>query len=156
RHLRTRKSKARWPQLIEGNALILLLLLAIFVLGGEIYFRFLYDTTDSLEYTKVSLRWKDRYWHLNSNQIRDNVDYSFANTTGKRRITFVGDSFTAGHGVRDVEDRFANRLRRAHPEWEAHALAMPGADTGDEIKMLEEGLQRGYQLDEVVLVYCLN
>ena len=48
RHLRTRKSKARWPQLIEGNALILLLLLAVFVLGGEIYFRFLYDTTDSL------------------------------------------------------------------------------------------------------------
>ena len=35
-------------------------------------------------------------------------------------------------------------------------LAELGLDTGAELKMLDESLAQGYQIDEVVLVYCLN
>src|SRR5205807_6672825 len=75
---------------------------------------------------------------------------------GRRRLTFVGDSFTAGHGIKRVEDRFANRLRALHPDWEVHVLANVGLDTQGEINLLNKVFYRRYQLDEVVLVYCLN
>lgn len=77
-------------------------------------------------------------------------------TSGTRRLSFIGDSFTAGHGVEDVNDRFANIIRRNRTDWEIHVLARPGFDTGPENKFLEVICGEGYQFDNVVLVYCLN
>jgi lysophospholipase L1-like esterase len=148
--------KLHWPQVLLGNALVLLLLLSTLLLTGEIYFRFFYDSTDSLAYTKVNVLWGKRHWQVNNFQMRDNVDYEPAIQPGKRRVTFVGDSFTAGHGIKNVEDRLVNRIRRANPDWEVHMLARIGADTGDELRFLDVGVSHGYQLDQVVLVYCLN
>jgi hypothetical protein len=142
--------------ILLGNTLVLLFLFSLLVLGGEIYYRFFTDTTDSLLFTKVSQRWHLRYWHENKDGLRDNVDYSLALTPGKPRITFLGDSFTAAHGVKNIEDRFVNRIRQAHPEWEVHMLAKPGWDTDDEMDYLGASITNGYQLNEVVLVYCLN
>jgi len=148
----------RWPgaRLVLGNLLVLGGLLSLTLLGGEVYYRFLTDTTDSLLFTKVSQRWHVRYWHENKDGLRDDMDYSLAIEPGKRRVTFVGDSFTAAHGVKDVENRFVNLVRKAHPEWEVQMLAKPGWDTDDEIDFLGASITNGYQLDEVVLVYCLN
>jgi lysophospholipase L1-like esterase len=146
----------RWPYLVLGNALVFILFVSLLLLAVETYFRFIYDTTDSLGYTRVCQRWVQRHWHVNAAGCRDDVEYSPALSPGKRRISFLGDSFTAGHGVKDVRDRFPNRLRRAHPETEIHVLANVGLDTGSEIILLNRLLARGYQLDQVVLVYCLN
>ena len=145
-----------WRRLLAGNALVFLCLATPLLLAGEIYFRFLYDTTDSLAYTRVSERWEQRHWRLNRAGCRDTVEYSPALTPGKRRVSFVGDSFTAGHGIKDVEDRFPNLLRRAHPAWEIHVLARVGLDTGGELAFMRKIFARGYQVDKVVLVYCLN
>lgn len=148
--------KPNWPRVVLGNALLLLLLLALALLGGEIYFRFLYDTTDALAYTKVSHRWLERHWQRNPAGVRDDINYSLKRTPGRRRVTFVGDSFTAGHGVNRVGDRFVNLLRQRHPEWEVHCLAELGMDTADEIRFLGDCTAKGYELEDVVLVYCLN
>ena len=156
RGIRRRKLTAGWPGLILGNLLVLVFLLSFLPPAGEIYYRFIHDTTDAIDFTKISNRWFQRYWHLNPSGCRDDVDYSLQLLPGKRRITFVGDSFAAGHGIKDVADRFSNRLRRAHPDWEIHLLAQLGYDTGDELKYLQQCLDQGYQLDQVVLVYCLN
>ena len=75
---------------------------------------------------------------------------------GKRRISFLGDSFTSGHGIKSVEDRFPNLIRAAHPEWEIHVLAKLGQDTGAELAEVQKYQRDGYQFDVVVLVYCLN
>ena len=96
---------ARWTHLAVGNALVFLCLATPLLLAGELYFRFVYDTTDSLAYTRVCERWEQRHWHVNRAGCRDDVRYSPALTPGKRRISFLGDSFTAGHGIKDVEDR---------------------------------------------------
>jgi lysophospholipase L1-like esterase len=154
--LRARTGPPGALRLVVGNLLVLLLLLSLSVAGGEVYYRFFCDTTDGLGYTKVNERWFERHWQLNPAEFRDDVNYSLNRTPDKRRITFLGDSFTAGHGIKNVQDRFANRIRRAHPEWEVHVLAQPGFDTGDELKQLENSLGQQYQLDVVVLVYCLN
>jgi hypothetical protein len=147
---------AGWGRLVLGNALVLLCLVTPALLVGETFFRFFYDTTDSLAYTRVSERWVQRHWYVNSSGCRDNVDYSPALAPGKRRISFIGDSFTAGHGIKDVIDRFPNRLRQAHPDWEIHVVASVGLDTGNELALLKRAFARGYQVDQVVLVYCLN
>lgn len=153
---RRRSIAAGWPRLVLGNGLLLALLLSGGLLGGEVYFRFCYDTTDALAYTKVSRRWLERHWHTNPAGVRDDLNYSLRRTSGRRRVTFLGDSFTAGHGVKRVGDRFVNLVRQRHPEWEVHCLAELGMDTGDEIRYLGECTAKGYELEDVVLVYCLN
>jgi lysophospholipase L1-like esterase len=102
-------------------------------------------------------RWVERHYRFNEWGLRDSVDYSLRrNGSAKRRVTFLGDSFTAGHGIADVNDRFVNIIRASRPEWEIQSLAMDGMDTGREIKSLQQFLAKRYELDVVVLVYCLN
>jgi hypothetical protein len=156
RRLRAGSGSCGWPMLLVGNTLVLFLLLSLFLLIGEVYFRFVYDTTDTLGYTKVCQRWAQRYYQVNRAMCRDNIEYSQQPKPGLRRFSFLGDSFTAGHGVKNVEARFVNRIRRTHAGWEVHALAQPGFDTGDETTFLHDCIQNRYQLDQVVLVYCLN
>jgi hypothetical protein len=55
-----------------------------------------------------------------------------------------------------MENRFVNLIRRKHPDWEVHLLALPGLDTQEELDFLSGSVKNGYQLDEVVLVYCMN
>lgn len=122
----------------------------------EIHFRFFHDATDAFGLLKTSQRWFDRHYQRNSWQLRDDVEYTFAKPLGRRRVTFVGDSFTAGHGVRDVGERFANRIRKARPDWDVQVLARNGLDTGAEIDALLAAFADGYQSDDLVLVYCPN
>jgi hypothetical protein len=153
---RSDERRASPLRLIAGNLLVLVFLGSVVFAAGEYYYRFVYDTTDSFSYSRTSQRWFQRYDKRNAAGIRDNVEYADRIQPGKRRVTFLGDSFTLGHGIKDVEDRFANRIRRAHPEWEVHVLAELGYETGDELKLLRTRVAQGYQLDQVILVYCLN
>ena len=154
---RGRNQTAGWPALLAGNGLILALLLSLLFLGFESYYRFICDRTDAMSITLVSNAWSARHFHTNSSGLRDNVNYPNELTPGKRRVTFVGDSFTAGFGVKDVEDRFANRIRHLHPEWEVHAVAKPGLDTSTEVEIMHNlTVSNGYRLDQVVLVYQIN
>ncbi len=157
RHRSHRLLPAKWRTVLAGNFLILALLLSLLFLGFESYYRFVCDQTDALTSTLVSNAWYERHFHTNALGMRDNINYSIPLTPGKRRITFVGDSFTAGFGVKDVEDRFVNRIRHLHPEWEIHAMAKPGLDTSTELLTMHNlTVSNHYQLDQVVLVYNIN
>jgi hypothetical protein len=149
------RARASWPVLLGGNLLVLAFLLSLTVLAFESYYRLAVDTTDGDSLTKVSRRWFERHWADNSWGIRDDVEYSFARAPGTRRVTFFGDSFTAGHGVL-VGERFVNRVREARPGWEVHAVAFLGRSTPEQLDDLSRILAYGYQLDTVVLVYCFN
>jgi lysophospholipase L1-like esterase len=146
----------RWLRLLIGNLLVFLLASSALLAGFETYYRFFYDSTDSFGLTRTTERWFERHYQFNANAVRDNVDYAAKRTPGRVRITFLGDSFTAGHGIANVDDRFANLVRAARPAWEIHALARNGLDTGGEIDMLQIAVRDGCELDRVVLVYCLN
>ena len=147
----------RWSTLLAGNGLILAFLVSLLFLGLETYYRFGCDQTDAMTNTLVSTAWYARHYHKNASGLRDNVNYPNALTPGKRRVTFVGDSCTAGFGVKDVEDRFVNRIRRLHPDWEVHAIAKPGLDTSTEVEIMHNlTVSNSYQLDQVVLVYNMN
>jgi lysophospholipase L1-like esterase len=152
-----RSLPTKWLTLLAGNGLILALLLSMVFLGFESYYRFLCDRSDSMANTLVSGAWLARHFHVNSSGFRDDVEYPSALTPGKRRVTFVGDSCTAGYGVKNVEDRFVNRIRRLHPDWEVHAVAKLGLDTSTEVEIMHNlTVSNGYRLDQVVLVYNMN
>jgi lysophospholipase L1-like esterase len=142
-------------RLLLGNMVLFLFLFSLGLLAGEIYYRFFYDTTQVHSVTKTSWRWFQRHWRVNKWGQRDDVEYTQAPAPGKRRVTFVGDSFTAGHGV-EVHQRFANLYRARRPDLEVHVLADCGLDTGHQLFILKQLTSDGYQLDQVVLCYYLN
>jgi hypothetical protein len=151
-HLGSRHHALR---LVAGNLLVLLLLLSLALLGGESYYRFVYDTTEAAALTKTTHRWLDRHYRRNGWGMRDGVEYQDPIPAGRRRVTFLGDSFTVGLGVADVEDRFVNLVRARRPDWDVHMLADFGWQTGE--ALANPNLNRPtYQLDCVALVYCLN
>ncbi len=156
--VRTRPCNERtWGKLVQGNALVLIFLVSIILLGGELFFRFFYDTPDSYDLSKVSHRWFARHYQINTSRVRDSVSsYKEQIAGGKLRITFIGDSFTAGHGVPNVEERFANLIRSRETNWEVHVFAFNGTETGDHLTILKTILPQDYQFNIVVLIYVLN
>ena len=146
--------KGGWQLLLQGNLLVLLMLLSTFLLAGECYYRFVYDQTDSFALTNSSSRWLLRYYQLNNENVRDSVDYTPRCPEGQVRVTFIGDSFTAGHGIKDVEKRFANLVRHQDRGLDVQVLATNGWDTGHHLEMLKN--KQGTDLEYVVLSYCLN
>ncbi len=152
-----RRRSRRVLHLLIGNALVLIMLLGALLFAGEVYYRFVYDTTESYGLSRTTREWFERHYKINRSGVRDSLpEYPQRMAPGKRRITVVGDSFTAGHGVANVEDRFANRIRRARPQWEVHLFAGNAYETAYEMKLVVLGAQGGYQYDVVLLVYCLN
>jgi hypothetical protein len=149
-------TSSSWPRIIALNFLALCFFASTAFVLCESYFRFVFDTTDSFDYTFASKRWFSRYYRYNSHHLRDNIEYPEAIPPGARRITFLGDSFTVGHGVKNVDDRFANLLRKAHADWDVEVLAVNGLDTGEELKALQGMASQHYAMDILVLVYCLN
>jgi len=150
------RGKSSAATLLAGNALLLALLLSIVVLVGEVYYRFCFDSTDSFGLAKTTRRWFERHIQTNSTGFRDTIDYMRRAPPDKRRVTFLGDSFTAGHGIADVEDRFANRIRAMRPDWEVQVLASLGWDTGHELRIAKRYADQRSETDAIVLVYCLN
>lgn len=138
------------------NLVLLMFLLSSIFLFAESYYRFFVDTTDSFALNKVTRRWAKRHYRKNNVGVRDNIDYSYLVEPGKRRLTIIGDSFTAGHGVKNVDERFGNLLREQFPSIEVHVLGTNGFETIDELERLTKIVNEGYQLDLVLLVYCLN
>ena len=153
---RLHKQPIRLTRLLFGNLLVLMLISSLALFAGELYFRYGYDTTDSFGLTKTTSRWFERHFQDNNVGYRDSQDYDLQIAEGRRRVTFLGDSFTVGHGIADVEDRFGNLVRQARPDLDVHVIARAGADTGHELWTLHSLASQAYQLDLVILVYCLN
>lgn len=74
---------------------------------------------------------------------------------GEWRIGFLGDSFTAGMGVKQQErfaDVFAAEMRRTRSDLTVWNLGAPLCGTACEAAMLER-VSQAYQLDEIVLAF---
>ena len=141
---------------ISARLVCFVFLTSLVLAGAETYYRFAVDTTDSFGRTRINQRWFQRHWKLNQMGYRDSLTfYPLRRTPGKRRITFLGDSFTAGHGVTDVEERFANLIRNQRED-EVHVWADLGYDTGHQLELVLGLIAQGYEFDLVVLVYNLN
>jgi hypothetical protein len=88
---------------IISNAGIVLFSVFILFILLEAIFMFI-PQSHSIDCTLASKLWYQKYWKpINSSGFRDNEPGG-----NKPSILFVGDSFTAGAGLKSVDDRFSN------------------------------------------------
>ncbi|MES2790032.1 MAG: SGNH/GDSL hydrolase family protein [Planctomycetota bacterium] len=130
--------------------------------GVELFYALFYDQTDSFSMTNVSQRWYDLHVVRNRQGYRDDHPFLQRAADDRKRIVFLGDSFTFGHGVAHVADRFSDRiaasLEKVHPrQYEVANLGSPGHGTPEAVKILRDQiLAEDYQVDVLVYAICLN
>lgn len=102
--------------------------------------------------SKASQIWWAKYWKpVNSLGYRDEEP---APEAMKKQILVIGDSFTAGHGLKKVSDRFSNRLAEMLGDsYQVYNLGVSGSDTGDEANRL---LNYPVAPDKIIIQYFPN
>lgn len=110
--------------------------------------------SEGMGLTLAAERWKNKYWHpINSLGYRD-VEHDSESFEGRRALFVVGDSFMAGYGIDDPEDRLANTLARELGEdWKIVLIARCGWDTTDEYEAV---LAYPHRPDAILLSYFVN
>jgi hypothetical protein len=122
-------------------------------MGLELYFKLFFAQSDAFRYTLASQNWYERYWVENSLGYRD-VEWTPERLAGKTKVMIVGDSFVAGSGIANPEDRFVGQLGRLlGPEYAVMVVASPGWDTLDEAEAI---VKYPYRPDLLVLAYYVN
>ena len=145
----------RLPRLrrFSANFLISYFILVVFTGAAELYFRYVYDASET-SLTLTGKNWVDRYWHTNALGFRDR-EWTAADWQGKQTILVVGDSFAAGWGIANPEDRFSNVLaQQLGDEYAVINLGVYGTSTPEQLEVL-----RNYPLqnpDVIILQYLLN
>ncbi len=120
-------------------------------LAAECWFVGGHDQSDGYLQTLAGKRWFSRHWNpINSLGYRDR-EHDF---NGKSPLLFVGDSFVAGHGTRDIDDRMAGVLQaRLGADWEVAVIAQNGWNPVQELEAL-----RAFPAtpDRIVVSYYIN
>ncbi len=146
-------------------------LLCAMLTGVELYFATVYDQSDSFNMTNVSKKWfqlhvtpdeKDLIFSGREGvKYRDDREFPVTVPPNKIHLCFLGDSFTFGHGVANVRDRFSNRVRSKLEEQQpgrfiVSNLAEAGTDLFWVEGVLEHVFEKKYKVDTVIYVMCLN
>jgi lysophospholipase L1-like esterase len=120
----------RMKDRMKSLAVMVYTLIALF-LFGEGLLMFL-PRSHNMDHTLASKIWYKYYWHpINSHHYRD-VEPDFRALRNKRKVFVLGDSFAAGHGIRDFRDRFSDRLAEKMPDdYHVCNLGLNGSDTKD-------------------------
>lgn len=136
------------------NTSLLLGSLALTLLLLELVFRHLYVQTDRFGAMWVSRHWFREHWTpINADGFRD-IDHPNERLSSKKVLYIVGDSFAAGHGIRDANDRFANIIARELGDaWETVVLAKNGWSTADQLTAVKA---RSVKPNAIMLSYVFN
>ena len=167
--------RQRWknqPKRLVGIHIVLSVWMLLATLTAvELAFALFYDTTDSFNRTNVSKKWyrihADPYKRPLEVEpgtgfyYRDDHDFAKSLNDGRHRVCFFGDSFTFGHGINKVADRFSNRLAAIlEAERPGQYEVTNFADAGTDLHWMEVQLQglleNGFQIDTAIYVMCLN
>lgn len=133
------------------NSLLSVFVVVILILIVEIVFTFL-PVSHTTSRTLAGQNWMYYFWKENSMGYRD-AELSQKNNS-KKKIFFIGDSFTAGHGLKKRSQRFSDIAgKKLQTEFEFYNLGVNGADTDDEYKNLINFPEKP---DVVVLQYFYN
>lgn len=110
-------------------------LLTLLILEGVFLF---FQSTHRFNGTLASQAWFLKHWELNEEGYRDGP-YEKEKIEGKRKVMVLGDSFVAGHGIEDPEDRFSNILARKLSDYNrVFNLGVGGSDVLDAYHRLKD------------------
>lgn len=143
--------KGKGPNWVKNLGLVLVSpLLLLFVLEG---IAMVYPRSHQNMMTHASQIWHDNYWKLNEYGFRERTFAEEEDAVG-HNLLVVGDSFTAGWGVKDPEDRFSNRLAaQLGTPTRVFNLGENGAGPRSELEAIQAFPM---QVDEVVLCWYVN
>jgi lysophospholipase L1-like esterase len=146
-------------RLLAGNALVAAALLWTAVVAAETWLRFVHDASDSYGLTLTNHAWFRRHVRPNSRGFRD-AEFAPQKPAGVVRVACVGDSFTLGYGVAEAHDAYPQRLHAALAtafpgRFQVWNMGLVGHDTPQEADLAGQ-LRSAYDVDHVILGYCLN
>jgi hypothetical protein len=134
---------------MEGLTTTVMALASILLVGETVFAAV--PASHAVGYTLGSKLWFERYWTLRNPAGYRDVDHRGEHG---RPLFMIGDSFVAGLGISNVEDRMSNLMDRAlRPEYRVHNLGSLGSDTRDEYRRL---LEQPEPPAAIILVYYTN
>lgn len=142
-------------KIILNTATVLLSVFILFIVL-EAVFMFI-PRSHSIDYTLASKLWYAKYWKpINSLGFRDKEPES-----RKPVIFFVGDSFTAGHGLKSVDDRFSDIVRKdlnnKETKYSVINIGKPNLDSRGEFEEMKNFIyMTRIKPDKIVLQYGGN
>lgn len=142
-------------KIISNAATVLFSIFVLFILL-EAIFMFI-PRSHSVDYTLASKLWYAKYWKpINSLGFRDNEP-----NNNNPVILFVGDSFTAGHGLKSVDDRFSNivgrELNKKEKKYTIINIGKPNLDTRAEYEAMKNFLYlTRIKPEKIILQYFGN
>ncbi|MCE6990324.1 SGNH/GDSL hydrolase family protein [Dyadobacter sp. CY323] len=128
------KSKAKG---LIANIVTIVIPLVVTLIFLEIIFMYIPQSHEGV-LSKASQIWWEKYW--NPVNTLGYHDKEIKQESTKKNVLVIGDSFAAGHGLKDVNERFSNMLeaKLGPDKYSVYNLGMSGADTRDEAKRLAE------------------
>lgn len=113
--------------------IIVLLIIISTITMIEFVFRN-YVAVTSERPTLVRNNWLKKYWLINSMGYRD-FDYSSEELKNKKIILIVGDSVTAGYGIKDYKNRYPDILQeKIGSKWQIINISQPGWNIQEKIR----------------------
>lgn len=132
-----KKDKDKKGQPILVNIATLGVMVVSLIVFLEVVFMFVSQSHEG-DLSKASQIWFAKYWKpITEYGYRDNPK---TDTDKKRKVLVLGDSFAAGHGLENIEDRFSDRLEQklGANQYAVYNLGVSGSDTRDEFQRLEK------------------
>jgi len=158
-----RRRKQRRQSVSAANACMSVWCVLSLLTLAEVYCACCVDQSDAFNMTNISKRWFRKYIEAQRNAagFRDRREFKRTLPDDQKRICFVGDSFTIGHGLKRCEDRFSDRLesqleRNDPGHYQVANLADPGLETSQIVARVKSLLNQGFQIDTLVYVFMLN
>ncbi|MBI1879242.1 MAG: SGNH/GDSL hydrolase family protein [Chloroflexi bacterium] len=137
-----------WVTKLLPNVIVSLMTVFLTFMAAEVIFKVFFAQSDGWNQTLASHNWFERYWVKNSLGYRD-VEWSEEDLRNKKKILVVGDSFAAGQGIENVEDRFSNLLgHKLGSDYLVMNVAWPGLSTTEEIENL-----KGFRYKPEILIW---
>jgi hypothetical protein len=146
---------AKVNKIITNSATVLFSIFVLFI-SLEAIFMFI-PRSHSADFTLASKLWYAKYWKpVNSLGFRDNEP-----DNKNPVILFVGDSFTAGHGLKSVDDRFSNivkrELNKRGKKYSVINIGKPNLDSRDEYDAMKDFVYSArIKPEKIILQYCGN
>jgi len=157
---RMRRTKAR--SLVLANLGLSLCMLLAVITAAELAFACFADFSDTFNITNVSKRWLALHidHEKNNEGNRDRQPFTKYVAQGRKRIVFLGDSFTIGHGIKRMEDRFTDRIatwldEKAPGKYVVANLGEPGLEASM-IEAIAANVMFRQQADVGIFIYIYN
>lgn len=130
------------------------LIIFMFLLTLEVTFMFI-PRTHTFDHTNASRLWFKIYWKpVNPYGYRDKA---VEHHSSKKTYFFVGDSFTAGFGIKNVKNRYSDLVAESRPEINVYNLGISAIDTRREFTYMKDFIRSSsVKPDNIFLQYYGN